>query len=134
MLPSMIRACLNRFRRVRCKSLLVALLFPMSLWAAPSSSGGDTKYSYPSARRDEVMNDYNGIKVADPYRWLEQLDSPETRAWILAEAQLTDSYLEKLPVRRKLRERLTALQNFEKYGVPFHAGDRYFYTHNSGLQ
>jgi prolyl oligopeptidase len=80
------------------------------------------------------MDDYNGVKVPDPYRWLEQLDSPETRAWVLAEARLTDSYLDHIPARQTIKKRLTQLLNFEKYGTPFHQGERYFYTHNGGLQ
>jgi prolyl oligopeptidase len=90
--------------------------------------------TYPPARRDSHVDDYHGEKVADPYRWMEQLDSPETRDWVKAEAQLTDSYLEKIPARRELKERLTRLLDYEKFGLPFHAGKRYFYSHNSGLQ
>jgi prolyl oligopeptidase len=80
------------------------------------------------------MDDYNGVKVADPYRWLEKLDSAETRDWVRVEAQLTDSYLAKIPVRDQLKQRLTALLDFEKFGMPFHKGQHYFYSHNSGLQ
>jgi prolyl oligopeptidase len=98
------------------------------------SVGAEGLAGYPQARRDEAMDDYNGVKVADPYRWLEQLDSPETRDWVRAEARLTDSYLEKIPVRDLLKQRLTALLDFEKFGMPFHKGNHYFYTHNSGLQ
>jgi prolyl oligopeptidase len=94
----------------------------------------DPTLSYPPARRDDVPDDYNGIKVADPYRWLEKLDSDETRNWVKAEAVLTDSYLQKIPVRDVLQKRLTALLNFEKFGMPFHKADQYFYSHNSGLQ
>jgi prolyl oligopeptidase len=65
---------------------------------------------------------------------MEALDSPETKAWVKAEAELTDSYLEKIPARKALKERLTKLLDFEKFGTPFHAGKRYFYSHNSGLQ
>ncbi len=89
---------------------------------------------YPPARRDAALDDYNGVKVADPYRWMEQLDSPETRQWVEAEAHLTDSYLEKIPVREQLHRRITALRDFEKFGVPFRKGNRYFYYYNSGLQ
>ena len=80
------------------------------------------------------MDDYNGVKVADPYRWMEQLDSPETRQWVEAEAHLTDSYLEKIPVREQLHRRIESLLNFAKFGIPFHKGNRYFYYYNSGLQ
>jgi prolyl oligopeptidase len=90
--------------------------------------------AYPQARRDATPDDYNGIKVADPYRWLEQLDSAETRDWVRAEAQFTDSYLAKIPLRDLLKPRLTALLDFETFGMPFHKGNHYFYTHNSGLQ
>ena len=89
---------------------------------------------YPQARRDPALDDYNGVKVADPYRWLEKLDSAETRDWVRAEAELTDSYLAKIPIRDELKERLAALLNYEKFGMPFHKGHRYFYSHNSGLQ
>ena len=82
--------------------------------------------AYPSARRGDVVDDYHGVKVADPYRWLEQLDSTETRAWVAAEAQLTDEYLEKIPARQEIKKRLTDLLNFERFGLPFHKGDRYF--------
>jgi prolyl oligopeptidase len=90
--------------------------------------------NYPVARRDSDIDDYHGEKVADPYRWMEQLDSTETREWVKAEVQLTDSYLEKIPVRKELKERLTQLLDYEKFGMPFHAGKRYFYSHNHGLQ
>jgi len=104
-------------------SLLLALAASAALGAV-----------YPQARRDDTLDDYNGVKVADPYRWLERLDSPETRAWVRAEARLTDTYLAKIPVRQSIEQRLTELLNFEKFGMPFHKGRHYFYTHNSGLQ
>jgi prolyl oligopeptidase len=100
--------------------------------AADASTEGPLKY--PAARQDSHVDDYHGEKVADPYRWMEELDSPETKAWVKAEAELTDSYLEKIPTRKTLKERLTKLLDFEKFGTPFHAGKRYFYSHNSGLQ
>src|SRR5215467_6553060 len=100
--------------------------------AADTSADGPSKY--PAARQDSHVDDYHGEKVADPYRWMEELDSPETKAWVKAEAELTDSYLEKIPARKALKERLTKLLDFEKFGTPFHAGKRYFYSHNSGLQ
>jgi len=65
---------------------------------------------------------------------MEELDSPETKAWVKAEAELTDSYLEKIPRRKTLKERLTKLLDYEKFGTPFHASKRFFYSHNTGLQ
>ena len=124
---------LTQYPPMQAKATLSCQLL-MLFVALNSSASGETLPSYPPARRDPIMDDYNGVKVADPYRWLEQLDSPETRDWVRAEAQLTDSYLEKIPVRQSIKRRLTELLNFEKFGMPFHKGHRYFYTHNSGLQ
>jgi prolyl oligopeptidase len=89
---------------------------------------------YPVARKSDQIDDYHGMKVADPYRWLEDLDSAETRQWVEAENNLTFAYLNAIPQRAAIRERLTKLWNYEKYGVPFKEGNRYFYTRNSGLQ
>jgi len=89
---------------------------------------------YPVARKGDQVDDYHGVKVADPYRWLEDLDSEETRKWVEAENNLTFGFLNAIPQRAAIRDRLTKLWNFEKYGVPFKEGDRYFYTRNSGLQ
>jgi prolyl oligopeptidase len=82
----------------------------------------------------DQFDDYHGTKVADPYRWLEDADSAETRAWVAAQNRLTFSFLEEIPARAQIKERLTKLWNFEKYGTPFQKGGRYFYTKNDGLQ
>jgi prolyl oligopeptidase len=102
--------------------------------AADVSANTESPLKYPTARKDSRVDDYHGEKVPDTYRWMEELDSPETKAWVKAEAELTDSYLEKIPARKALKERLTKLLNYEKFGIPFHAGERYLFTHNSGLQ
>jgi prolyl oligopeptidase len=108
------------------KSAVVLLALAVSATAGP--------INYPPARRDAQTDDYNGVEVPDPYRWLEQLDSPETRSWVKAQAQLADSYLDKIPTRKNIQRRLAELLDFEKYGIPFHRGTRYFYTFNKGLQ
>jgi len=90
--------------------------------------------NYPVARKGDQVDDYHGVKVADPYRWLEDLDSEETRKWVEEQNKLTFGYLAEIPARTTIKERLTKLWNFEKYGVPFKEGNRYFYTRNSGLQ
>lgn len=89
---------------------------------------------YPEAKRGDVVDDYNGVKVPDPYRWMEDLNSEETHQWVLAQAKLADDYLARLTVRESLKQRLTKLLDFEKFGMPFHRGERYFYSHNRGLQ
>ena len=90
--------------------------------------------NYPPARKSDQVDDYHGVKVADPYRWLEDLDSEETRAWVEAQNKLSFGYLASIPARTALKDRLTKLWNYEKYGIPFKEGNRYFYTRNSGLQ
>ena len=90
--------------------------------------------SYPSTRKVPVVDDYHGRKVADPYRWLEDTDSEETAEWIEAQNRLTRGYLDGLPSREPTRRRLERLWNYERYGLPSHRGDVYFYTHNDGLQ
>jgi len=89
---------------------------------------------YPLARKDDVVDDYHGTHVADPYRWLEDVDSPETRAWVEAENRITFAYLEQIPERERIRRRLTELWDYPKYGAPFKKGGRYFFFKNSGLQ
>jgi len=88
--------------------------------------------SYPPARKSDQVDDYHGMKVADPYRWLEDLDSEETRAWVEAENKLTFAFLASIPERNTIKDRLTKLWNYEKYCCPFKEGNRYFYTRNSG--
>ena len=90
--------------------------------------------AYPPARRSDQVDDYHGTRVADPYRWLEDVDAPETREWIEAENGLTAAYLAQIPARDTLRRRLTRLWNYPRYGTPFHKGGRYFFLKNDGLQ
>ena len=90
--------------------------------------------AYPQTRKDSVVDDYHGTKVADPYRWLEDVDSPETRHWVEAENRITFAYLEQIPERERIRRRLTELWDYPKYGAPFKKGGRYFFFKNSGLQ
>jgi len=90
--------------------------------------------AYPPARQSDVVDDYHGTRVPDPYRWLEDSDSPETRAWIDAENQITESYLSQIPERATIRQRLTQLWNYPKYGAPFHKAGRFFFFKNDGLQ
>src|SRR5262245_959882 len=89
---------------------------------------------YPLARKSDQVEDYHGVKVADPYRSLEDLDSQETRAWVEAENNLSFAFLESIPARASIKARITKLWNYEKYGVPFKEGGRYFYSRDSGLQ
>jgi prolyl oligopeptidase len=80
------------------------------------------------------VDDYFGTKVPDPYRWLEDVDAPDTKAWVEAQNRVTFGFLERIPERAALRERLTKLWNYERYGAPFRKGGRYFFFKNDGLQ
>src|SRR5271165_677329 len=110
-------------------SLLICAAALFAADAPPPS-----KLDYPKAKAVDQVDDYHGTKVADPYRWLEDTDSPDTLAWVQAENKLTFSYLDQIPYRPAIHERLTKLWNFERYGVPEVQGGRYFYEHNNGLQ
>lgn len=92
------------------------------------------KPHYPVARKSDQTDVYPGAKVSDPYRWLEEPDSPETREWIAAENDITSGYLRGIPQRDAFRKRVEALWDYEKYGVPYQRGGRYFITRNDGLQ
>ena len=89
---------------------------------------------YPKAKKGDVVDDYFGTKVPDPYRWLEDTDSPETVAWVKAENILTSAYMERLPERAQFRGELTKLLNYQRYTVPKWEGHRFVYRKNDGLQ
>jgi len=95
---------------------------------------GATPLHYPPSPRGEQLDSYHGVSVADPYRWLEDVDSEQTRAWVEAQGRLTSEYLAKIPERDAIRERVTRLVNRERYDVPVKEGGRYFYLMNTGLQ
>ncbi|MDJ0581069.1 prolyl oligopeptidase family serine peptidase [Crocosphaera sp.] len=91
-------------------------------------------FSYPTTPQQDVIDIYHGVEIKDPYRWLENPDSEETKTWISAQNKLTFDYLSTISAREKIKERLTKLWDYEKYGIPFKKADRYFYFKNNGLQ
>ncbi len=95
---------------------------------------GFAQIKYPETKKVNVVDDYHGVKVADPYRWLEDDNSEETKAWVQAQNKVTFEYLEKIPFRNKIKERFTEILNYPKYGAPFKAGNRYYFFKNDGLQ
>jgi prolyl oligopeptidase len=100
----------------------------------PNAAETTLELAYPAARQVDQTDDYFGTPVSDPYRWMEDVDSPELKTWIDAENELTQSYLAQIPVRETMQRRLMELINFERYTAPARRGTRYFYSHNSGLQ
>ena len=89
---------------------------------------------YPKAAKDGTVDDYFGVKVADPYRWLENDTSAQTAAWVEAENKVTNAYLQKIPFREKLLKRLTELSNYEKIGAPRKRHGKWYFFRNNGLQ
>lgn len=89
---------------------------------------------YPTISRSNQVDEYHGTIVADPYRVLEDPDTEETKTWIEAQNQVTFTYLNEIPAREDIKQRLTKLWDYEKYGTPFKEGDNYFYFKNDGLQ
>jgi len=110
-------------------SLLLASAMLASVTHAMAQS-----IAYPETKKVEQVDTYHGTSVADPYRWLEDDNSAETKAWVKAENAVTDKYLESLPQRAAVKKLYTELFNFEKFGIPHKEGGRYFYTRNDGLQ
>jgi prolyl oligopeptidase len=90
--------------------------------------------NYPPTTTVDQIDDYHGTLVPDPYRWLEDTESPETKAWIEAQNAVTFKFLESIPARKELQERLTELWDFPKASAPVRKGNRYFQLHNTGLQ
>src|SRR5215467_1022167 len=107
-------------------------LFIALFWLIPVALFGQLKY--PDTKKENVVDDYNGVKVEDPYRWLEDDNSEQTKAWVQEENQVTFDYLSKIPYRDKIKKRLEEIWNYPKYGAPFQKEDYYYFTKNDGLQ
>jgi prolyl oligopeptidase len=90
--------------------------------------------NYPNTHQDQTVDTYFGVKVPDPYRWLEDDNSPETHEWVQSQNVVTNSYLEAIPFREQIRGRLTQIWDYPKYGTPFREGKHYFFFKNDGLQ
>jgi prolyl oligopeptidase len=101
-----------------------------------SIANGNDKIQYPKTRRVDQVDTFHGVKVPDPYRWLEAdvRESEEVAAWVKAENDIARAYLEAIPERKEIEERLTKLWNFERYTVPTQTAGKYFYFKNDGLQ
>ncbi len=123
-----------RSRWICRTALAAALASACALTALAAREATQRKLEYPAARKADQVDVYHGVKVPDPYRWLEDPDSEETRAWVEAQNKVTFAYLESIPERGRLKERLTKLWDYERYSVPYEKGGRYFLSKNDGLQ
>lgn len=112
------------------KALSLVTVLSVLVLTIPAQKG----FEYPKARKADQVDDFHGVKVADPYRWMEDTGSAETQSWIEAQNKLTNSYFETIPQRARIRERLTELWNYERISAPAKIGKRYIYTRNDGLQ
>jgi prolyl oligopeptidase len=96
--------------------------------------GGGNKFVYPTFPKSNITEIYHNTPVPDPYRWLEDPNTPQTQQWVEAQNKLTFNYLNHIPYRQQIKNRLTELWNFAKYSPPFKEGDKYYFYKNNGLQ
>lgn len=106
-------------------------LIPLLTLMMPSAVSA---IDYPKTRKEDVMDVLHGVSVPDPYRWLEDDQSEQTKQWVREQNQVTEGFLADIPQRKEIRARLSALWNFERTGAPFESGGKWFFTHNTGLQ
>ena len=123
--------------RIRSMNHLLSFTVPPF---APSALAEDAPeeevpaIEYPEARMGDVVDTYHGVEVADPYRWLEDPNSEETREWVDKQIALTTDWLSDIPRRVWVKERLQKLWNYERFSSPSKKSGRYFFRHNNGLQ
>lgn len=146
---SQLSAVSCRRRRLPIAFLIVALFGGASIavapWAGAASGAGSStsaeksadtpaKLAYPLAKKVEQVDDYFGTKVSDPYRWLEDENSAETKQWVEDENKITFAYLDTIPYRTQLKARLETLQNYPRFTQPSRRGEWFFFSRNDGLQ
>jgi len=112
-----------------------SLVFLLTVAFAAANVSAQGKFAYPKPKRGEQVDNFHGTTVADPYRWMEDTESADTRKWIDDENKLTNAYLATIPEREKIKNRLTEIWNYERFGAPSKIADGfYIYQKNDGLQ
>ena len=111
--------------------LISMVFFPVCQKQEEQPRGG---LEYPITEKVDQVDDYFGTQVADPYRWLEDDQAEDVKAWVQRQNELTFSYLENIPFRQKIRQRLNEVYDYPRYSAPFRAGEYYFFYKNDGLQ
>ena len=122
--------------RLILATLLATATSPMTATAAHSATQAADTISYPKTLRQDVVETQFGVAVADPYRWLENdvREDEKVAQWVNAQNEVTNAYLQSLPGRDVFENRIRALYDYERFGLPYKKGGRYFYTRNDGLQ
>jgi len=115
-------------------SSLTRMTLAAASWLLPALALAAPPLAYPETPKGTVVDDYFGTPVADPYRWLEDVDAPDTLKWVKAQQALTNPYLQQLPEQAPFKQRLTELWNYERRSLPRFAGANRFFTQNDGLQ
>src|SRR5688572_29500238 len=124
-------------------SVTMALLLALSIFVdleqgfakqSDTPNHHTSSLNYSPTKTVDHIDEYHGVKIPDPYRWLEDPNSEETRKWVEAQNKVTFGYLDEISARKQIKDRLTKLWNFERYSLPHKEGDRYFYSKNDGLQ
>ncbi|QOJ15850.1 MAG: S9 family peptidase [Planctomycetia bacterium] len=105
-----------------------------ALCSTPLLAQSSEKLRYPETRRGDTVDTYHGQAVADPYRWLESLDAPDVAEWVAKQNAVTQAFLAGVPEREQIKARLTKMWDYERFGMPYRRGERYFYSRNDGLQ
>ncbi len=124
-----------RLNKINMKFPLVPAILVLALIGCKDEEKKETiTVTYPQTKKVDTVDTYFGVEVKDPYRWLEDDRSAETEAWVKAENEVTFNYLNQIPFRDELKQRLTDLWNYEKVGAPFHEGDYTYFYKNNGLQ
>jgi prolyl oligopeptidase len=119
-------------RHVTLVASLLAMLGTNAMAQSCPASG--SAVSYPASAKGTQQDVYHGTSIADPYRWLEDANSAETKVWVDAQNKVTQSFLGQIPERETIKQRLTKLWNYERFSVPYKESGRYFYSRNDGLQ
>ncbi len=113
---------------------LIVVLMVVCVSAAPGWMGEHSTLTYPVTKKVNQIDEYFGTEIIDHYRWLEDENAEEVKAWVEEQNEVTFAYLENIPFREKIKERLSELYNYPKYSAPSRAGEYYFFYKNDGLQ
>lgn len=119
---------------ISCITFAVSILINPLCGIAQYTSPNTNPMNYPITKKVDVSDTYFGTTIKDPYRWLEDDRSAETKAWVESQNKVTQGYLSQIPYRQSIKTRLETLWNYEKYSAPFKEGDYTYFYKNNGLQ